>query len=268
MGLLIGERGQPAFDAEPVPEATLADLDGEALGRLLARVRQRQPAAFAGVEDQVALQRLRVVVRQGDRLVPSLGGLMALGVYPQQFFPQLHLSFVSIPSTSKDQIPAEGPRFLDNQTITGSIPIMVAETLRVITRNMSTRGTITGGGVRKLTSIRWKRSARRSSTPFYIATIRLVPVARRSRLRCFRTVLSSETLAASLARSRKRISVGRASLRREMATSLAFLQRQPCPAETDWWQRTAAAGFPPCSRRCVALVLLRQYSLTGSAASR
>ncbi len=146
VGLLIGERGQPTFDAEPVPEATFADLDGEALGRLLARVRRRQPTAFAGTEDQVALQRLRVLVRHEERLVPSLGGLMSLGVYPQMFFPQLHVSFVSIPSTSKDQIPADGPRFLDNQTITGSIPTLVAETLRVITRNMSTRGTVTGDG--------------------------------------------------------------------------------------------------------------------------
>lgn len=146
VGLLIGERGQPIFDAEPVPEATLEDLDQESVGRLLVRVRRRQPTAFAGVEDQIALQRLRVLVRHDDHLVPSLGGLLSFGIYPQQFFPQLQVSFVSIPATSKDLVPPDGPRFLDNQTITGSIPILVAETLRVITRNMSTRGVVTGEG--------------------------------------------------------------------------------------------------------------------------
>lgn len=146
VGLLLGERGQPVFDAEPVPEATVEDLDHEAVRRLVARVKQRQPGAFSGVSEEVALRRLKVLVKHDSSLVPSLGGLLAVGTYPQQFFPQLHVSFVSIPAKSKDSVPADGPRFLDNQTIGGSVPVMVSETLRIITRNMGTRGTVTGEG--------------------------------------------------------------------------------------------------------------------------
>ncbi|MFQ1003544.1 ATP-binding protein [Modestobacter sp. SSW1-42] len=148
VGVLLANRGQPRDDAEGVPEADITDLDAAAIDRLLTRVRLRQPIAFGSVSDEVALTRLRVLVRSGDRLVPSIGGLLALGSYPQQFFPQLHVTFVSIPAKSKDQVPAGGPRFLDNQTIAGSIPVMVAETLRIITRNMSTRVSVTGAGRR------------------------------------------------------------------------------------------------------------------------
>lgn len=146
VGVLLANRGQPRDDAEPVPEADPSDLDSTAVAQLLTRVRTRQPIAFGSADDETALRRLRILVPSEDRLVPSIAGLLALGSYPQQFFPQLNVTFVSIPATSKDRVPPEGPRFLDNQTISGSIPVMVAETLRVITRNMSTRVSVTGAG--------------------------------------------------------------------------------------------------------------------------
>lgn len=146
VGVLLANRGQPRDDAEPVPEARREDLDEQALSQLLTRVRLRQPTVFAAVDDDTALTRLRVLVRHEDNLVPSLAGLLALGNYPQQFFPQLNVTFVSIPATSKDQVPVGAPRFLDNQTVSGSIPVMVAETLRVIIRNMAIRGNVTGEG--------------------------------------------------------------------------------------------------------------------------
>ena len=146
VGLLFSNRGQPTYDAEAVPDTGLEDLDPTAVSALLGRVRERQPAVFVGANDVTVLQRLKVLVRHETGLVPSLGGLLALGKYPQQYFPQLHVSFISIPAKAKDQIPADGPRFLDNQTMVGSIPVMVEETLRVITRNMSTRATVSGAG--------------------------------------------------------------------------------------------------------------------------
>lgn len=81
-----------------------------------------------------------------ERLVPTLAGVLALGSYPQQFFPQLNITFVSIPATAKDRVPPGAPRFLDNQTLSGPIPVMVADTLRVLTRNMATRAHISGAG--------------------------------------------------------------------------------------------------------------------------
>ena len=146
ISLLHANRGQPRDDAAPVPDATLDDLEPEAVVRLLRRVRNRQPGAFRHASDEVALRRLGVLVRYQDRFVPSLAGLLALGAYPQQFFPQLNLTFIAIPATSKESVPAEGPRYLDNRTINGPIPVIVEETLTALIRNMGTRAYVHGAG--------------------------------------------------------------------------------------------------------------------------
>jgi ATP-dependent DNA helicase RecG len=146
IALLHANRGQPADDRQPVPAATSADLDSTAVQRLLTRLREREPSAFADLPDEHALRRVGALVDDGDGPVPTLGGLLALGQYPQQFFPQLNVTFVVIPATSKDTVPLDGPRFLDNRTIGGSIPVMVAETVKAMVRNMATRSQVTGVG--------------------------------------------------------------------------------------------------------------------------
>jgi len=138
-------RGQPLHDLEPT-DATRADLDHEAVGTLLAHVRRRQARIFRDAADEVVLQRLNVLVRRGDDLVPSLAGLLVLGTYPQQFFPQLHISFVNVPGRDKGAAPAGGPRFLDNQTLLGPLPSMVEDAVAAVTRNMALRSTVTGVG--------------------------------------------------------------------------------------------------------------------------
>ena len=53
-----------------------------------------------------ALRRIGVLVEDtgpGDgALVPSLAGLLALGQYPQQFFPQLNVTFIVVPVLAMD----------------------------------------------------------------------------------------------------------------------------------------------------------------------
>jgi ATP-dependent DNA helicase RecG len=144
--LLHADRGQPREDTEPVPQASIEDLDPSAVRRLVERLRLRQPAAFAGVSDEVVLRRVGVLIKHDERLVPSLSGLLAMGAYPQQFFPQLNITFVAIPATSKQTIPADGPRFLDSRSIDGPIPVMVEEALSVLIRNMSARAVVRGAG--------------------------------------------------------------------------------------------------------------------------
>jgi ATP-dependent DNA helicase RecG len=150
VSLLHANRGQPCDDLEPVARATPADLDEDAVAALLRRVRTRQPGAFRGVPDEVALQRLGVLVPSpdpgSDRLVPTLGGLLALGVYPQQFFPQLNVTFVVLPSENVGVIPAGGPRFIDNRSLNGPIPVMVVDAVDAIVRNMQVGATIRGLG--------------------------------------------------------------------------------------------------------------------------
>ncbi|MCI2237061.1 putative DNA binding domain-containing protein [Paenibacillus sp. TRM 82003] len=138
-------RGQPLHDVEPTG-ASREDLDDDAVAALLAHVRRRQPRVFRDVPEDVALQRLNVLVRHEGHLVPSLAGLLALGTYPQQFLPQLHVSFVNVPATDMGSLPVDGPRFLDNQTLTGPLPVVVEDTVDAVVRNMARRSTVTGAG--------------------------------------------------------------------------------------------------------------------------
>lgn len=144
--LLHANAGQPRDDLTPVPDAVVEDLDPAAVSALLGRVRSRQPGAFRNVSDEVALRRMGVLVRHQDRLVPSLAGLLTLGSYPQQFFPQLNVTFVVVPAKSKATVPADGPRFLDNRTINGPIPVMVDDALAGVISNMHTRSVVHGAG--------------------------------------------------------------------------------------------------------------------------
>jgi ATP-dependent DNA helicase RecG len=145
---LHANRGQPQEDRELVVGTTLDDLDGSAVAAMLRRVRERQPRAFRDVPDEVALQRLNVVGRAEHGLVPTLAGLLALGAYPQQFFPQLNITFIVVPGTSLTSIPDDGPRFIDNRAFDGPIPLMVEDGVAAVLRNMNMRSFVEGVGRR------------------------------------------------------------------------------------------------------------------------
>jgi ATP-dependent DNA helicase RecG len=95
---MLASRGQPREDEAPVPEASLSDLDPEWVAGLLANLRVPETSYFRQTSDEEALQVLKALVRHEDRWVPSLGGLLALGRYPQQYFPAVSVTFVAYPT--------------------------------------------------------------------------------------------------------------------------------------------------------------------------
>lgn len=144
--IMLASRGQPREDEQPVAGATVADLDEEMVERLASRLRRTRPGAFADVDTRTILERLRVVVQGAEgEPVPSLGGLLALGRYPQQFAPQLNVTFVVYPTETGEPL-ATGERFLDNVTVEGAIPSMVRDALTAVRRNMKRVGVVTGAG--------------------------------------------------------------------------------------------------------------------------
>jgi ATP-dependent DNA helicase RecG len=138
--LLHTNRGQPEDDRQVVVGATLDDLDPDSLSYLLRRVRQRQRRAFQGLDDTTALRRLNVLAPSGQgTLAPTVGGLLALGSYPQHFFPQLDATLVVYPGVTAADVSPGGPRFLDSRTFEGPIPVIVEEAVAAIVRNTSVR---------------------------------------------------------------------------------------------------------------------------------
>lgn len=139
--LMVANRGQPRNDEEPVPDVGLDALDRKLVDAFVARLRERRPHAFAELSIEDVLRRSKVLV--DDQL--TLAGLLALGSYPQEHFPQLMTSFVHYPTVTGANV-RSGERFLDNVPVEGPIPIMVQDALAALRRNMSRRATVRGAG--------------------------------------------------------------------------------------------------------------------------
>lgn len=140
--VLMANRGQPAEDARAAGAATVDDLDPNLVSAMIDRVRARRGPAFAGVDDATVLRRLGVLTVGG---VPTVAGLLALGRFPQQFFPQLDMTFSFFAQPDREPL-ADGTRFLDSASIDGPMPVMLDEALRRIRLNMRHRAVIHGAG--------------------------------------------------------------------------------------------------------------------------
>ena len=143
--LLLG-RTQPTFDLETVPQATLDDLDIELVQSTVAQAKARAPRTFRGVDAAEALTLLGAVSLIEGVPRPTIAGLLSLGRYPQQFFPQLFIAFVAVPGLTMGETGPGGERFLDNVTIDGPIPTLLTETSIALRRNMSRAAVIRGLG--------------------------------------------------------------------------------------------------------------------------
>lgn len=140
--MLLANKGQPRHDEESVPGTDVDDLDARLVEAFLARVRESHPYAFGDLDEDAALRRARVIGRDGT---VSLGGLMALGRFPQEPFPQLRMTFVHYPTIEGADL-ASGERFLDNVVLEGPVPVMVRDALAVLRRNMTRRAVVRGAG--------------------------------------------------------------------------------------------------------------------------
>lgn len=138
--------GQPRWDDEPVPRATAKDLDRGAVSRLIETATRNSPRSFSGLSEPDALARLGVLVSHEGSLVPSLAGLLSVGTYPQQFFPQLMVSLAVYPHENAGQPGPGGIRFLDSAAVGGTVPTMVTDTIQAAQRNLRKGSRVVGAG--------------------------------------------------------------------------------------------------------------------------
>jgi ATP-dependent DNA helicase RecG len=130
---------------QAVKGSTIGDLDSSALSEFVTRLRNSRTQLFADRTDNEVLCLLNVLAPCADqRNVPTLAGLLAFGRYPQQFFPQLNITFVSYPGTEPGFEGSFGERFLDNVAIDGNIPTMLKTAIGVLHRNMKHRSIVQG----------------------------------------------------------------------------------------------------------------------------
>ena len=124
----LSARGQPTHDEEVVSDATMDDLDQGLINEYLDRLRSSRPrAGFLDGSHQDVLKRLRVLLKDNGILRPTIAGLLMFGKYPQDFFPQMMVTFVQYFGTTEDEKTPQGARFLDNRSFEGPIPKMVEQ---------------------------------------------------------------------------------------------------------------------------------------------
>jgi ATP-dependent DNA helicase RecG len=144
VAVLLANRTEPRHDLTPIPAASLEDLDEALLEAFLRRLRDTKSEIFRRVDDERALSMLNVLTTSEGKVVPTLAGLLVFGIYPQTFEPQLNLTVVAYPATEPGVLGRHGERFSENRSIDGPIPVMVAECIRILKRNMRRRSIVSG----------------------------------------------------------------------------------------------------------------------------
>jgi ATP-dependent DNA helicase RecG len=118
----ISSRTQPKFDAEPIIEATLEDLDRGKLDEYLAQQRKARPnAPYWSLPFEQILSQLRIMIDTDGVLRPTLAGLLMFGAYPQRFEQQMVVVFLQFYGTTTTEEAPSGERFLDNRKFEGTI---------------------------------------------------------------------------------------------------------------------------------------------------
>lgn len=137
---MLEERIQPKHDIRVVQEASLADLDLNALKLFISRQRFLTPRGFANSSDEEILVQMRVLQKADGELKPTLAGLLAFGEFPQKYFPRLCVTCTCY-ATTREQTSLEigdfiENRYLDTKRLVGSIPDMVVDAVTFVRKNM------------------------------------------------------------------------------------------------------------------------------------
>lgn len=140
---LLEDKIQPSYDAEIVVDSMLEDLDEDLYLGVINRQRAIHAKVFQSSSDEEIAIAMRIVDKGDDgKLHPTLAGLLALGRFPQSFFPRLTVTFAAYPED--DKTPTSGAKFLDSEKMIGPIPAIIADTVSAVQRNMRLGGRMNG----------------------------------------------------------------------------------------------------------------------------
>jgi ATP-dependent DNA helicase RecG len=122
----LSARSQPRHDEDAVLEASMEDLDREALQSHISNLKRARPEAeFLNLPLEQALAQMRLVKDVDGIRRPTLAGILVFGQNPQTFYPQLVITFVQYYGVSETEPTPRGARFLDNRKFEGSIPYVI-----------------------------------------------------------------------------------------------------------------------------------------------
>lgn len=140
--LLQSRHREDHTDRETVPGRTIDDLSPEAVRSTLDHLRRTSRALTGLTDNDLAAGLARVNAMDGG--VPTLAGYLALGVFPQQEFPQLTIDVAVHLGTAKSTDPHA--RFKDRKVCDGPLPVAIRDAVDAIAGKLGTRRVVTGVG--------------------------------------------------------------------------------------------------------------------------
>lgn len=120
-GLLV-DRTQPRFDSQPAIGTSLQDLDEGLIADYVTTARATDRGLARISDDHDLLVKTGVVDADG---VPTVAGVLALGVYPQQWFPNYVIQAAASPEPGSPP----GTRVGDVARFSGPLPQMIDDAL-------------------------------------------------------------------------------------------------------------------------------------------
>ncbi|AKK04279.1 ATP-binding protein [Corynebacterium epidermidicanis] len=135
-------------DREIIADALPDDIDEIAVQTVIAAYRAEGSRVISTARNSDDLLRLIKVLDYDEQhhLKPTLAGVLAVGRYPQQFFPQLFIDVTVHPTTEKSTSTA-GIRFLSRKRCDGPLTEAVESAVAEVLGNLKTRYSETAGTV-------------------------------------------------------------------------------------------------------------------------
>lgn len=143
------ERQIARNDIQIVSDATIEDFDPDLLAQWLKVQRSGVFGGSDSLSDEQLLMNRRAIAEDSEGVLrPTITGLMALGAFPQRFFPRLNIVFASYPTIEKGEREQWDRRYVDSVNVDGPIPTMLLGALRAVSRNIK-HGAIVKGALRE-----------------------------------------------------------------------------------------------------------------------
>lgn len=126
-------------DVSVSPQATHEMMDEERVNAFVRDAKEGRPRLSH--RDASEVLSLTGAERGG---VPTLAGLMCLGDYPQQVYPNLCMTAVAVAGTEITQA-EDGTRFLDSKRLEGTVDQIIEDAMAFVRRNTRTKVVVEEG---------------------------------------------------------------------------------------------------------------------------
>lgn len=132
-------------DTTPVDDARVDNLSAELIGSYRDAVAERRPSSgLLNLSNPEMLLALRAATWSGDRLVPTVAGLLFFAEEPQGWLPGTFIAFLQFPGTEVAPQTGEEQIYLDNVRITGPLPAALETARRTVLARIRKRALLEG----------------------------------------------------------------------------------------------------------------------------